>query len=146
MGKKILIGTLLLIIIIVGSVQVAFADEDIAAMLTNWFDQKTEASMEEIEDVIQVEQKKQTARLKEELQLAIESANQQFDAFVEEEKSQAVEELQKHTEQLIEELDVDDEALKNEMKDKFDDIIRDARKEMESVSEKMTKSTIEESD
>ncbi|MUK87689.1 hypothetical protein GMD78_04645 [Ornithinibacillus sp. L9] len=135
--RKIVVGTLFLIIVVGGSFTVVFADQDIGAMLTNWFDQKTDESIGEIEKVISQEQKKQTDRLKEELQLAIEAAEQDLNEFVQMEKNQRAEELKRYSDELIKEIDIDNDEIEQEILDEFDRILKHAKEEMEQILEEV---------
>ncbi|WP_339213581.1 hypothetical protein [Ornithinibacillus sp. FSL M8-0202] len=105
-----IIGIGIVLIIMVSSVKVVFANEDIAYMLKNWFDDKQSASMEEIERTITQEKEKQTTRLKSEIHEAIQSAESQYEAFLEEEKTKRKQELIDYADQLISNYDVSMEA------------------------------------
>ncbi|MFD2044764.1 hypothetical protein ACFSTA_07585 [Ornithinibacillus salinisoli] len=132
---KIVVGALFLIVVLGSSFTIVFADQDIGAMLTGWFDRKTEESIGEIEEVVWNEQENQTNRLKEELRLAIDAAEQQLDEFVEAEKKQRVEELERYSDELVNEMDIDNSALESEIQAELDRILNEAKDEMELLLE-----------
>lgn len=131
--RKFLAGTLFLIIILGSSIQVTFADEDISAILSNWFNNETEESIKEIDEAISAEQQKQAERLKEELRLEIEMSESQLREFVQAEKSKRVQELQKYADEVIEGYDPDNEELQNEIIAELDRILEEAKVEMDGV-------------
>jgi PIN domain nuclease of toxin-antitoxin system len=133
--RKIIIGILFVMMVAGGSVTIAFADQNIAGMLTEWFDRQTEASMEEIEDAIAIEQEKQTEKLQAELRLAIEAAEQEMDAFVEAEKISRVEEIREYANQLMEEIEVDESDIKEAKLEELDQILEEAKAAMDQVIE-----------
>lgn len=105
-----IIGIGIVLIIMVSSVKVVFANEDIAYMLKIWFHDKQSASIEEIERTISLEKEKQTDRLKSEIHEAIQSAESQYESFLEEEKTKRKQELIEYADQLISNYDVSVEA------------------------------------
>ncbi|MFA1821916.1 hypothetical protein ACDX78_17325 [Virgibacillus oceani] len=133
--RKIVIGTLFLIVVAGSSVTIAFADQNIGGMLTSWFDQKTEESVEEIEQAILTEQQKQTKKLQEELRLAIEAAEEELHDFVEAEKSSRVEDIRKYADSLMEEIEIDESAMKETKLQELEQIFNNAKVEMDQVLE-----------
>lgn len=131
--RKFLAGTLFLIIILGSSIQVTFADEDISAILSNWFNNKTEESINEIDEAISVEQQKQTERLKEELQLEIESAEDQLHEFIQAEKSKRVQELESYADELFHNYEPGNEKQQNDIAAELDRILEEAKVEMNAV-------------
>jgi hypothetical protein len=100
------LGIFFVLIIIFSSVRVTFADQDIASMLSNWLNNKSTQSINEIEKDISMEQANQTARLKREIQQAIHSADQQYQDFVENEKVTRTNRIVDYADKLIENYDV----------------------------------------
>ncbi|MEN2768997.1 hypothetical protein [Ornithinibacillus xuwenensis] len=131
LSKK-LIGFILVLLIIGSGVKVAFADQDIAGMISNWLHNKTEESIEEIDKAITQEQAKQTTRLKEELQAAIQNAEKQFNQFVEREKTNRITELENYTDTLIQSIDIETKSGQA-MLQKLNQILDEAKTEMSAV-------------
>src|SRR5690625_4346780 len=77
--KRVFIGTVLLIMIIGSSMSVAFAEQDIEALLTNWFVKNQEEAIEGLEKSVQDEQEEQTKRLKEALQIEVKEAEEELE-------------------------------------------------------------------
>ena len=139
--NKFLIGTLLLSIGIGSSINVAFADQDIEAMLLNWFDKQKNQSIEKIESAIMSEKELQMQRLKEELQIEIAKAEKELNQFTDKEKKARQQELKKYTNQLIKDFDVDDKAEKERINAELNAIVEKARSEMDNINDSSTKAS-----
>lgn len=131
--NKFLAGTLFLIVIVGSSIQVSFADQDISALLSNWFHGKTEDSIEEIDKAISIEQQKQTERLKEELRLEIDTAKKQLQEFTEAEKSNRIDALKQYADGLISNSQMNNEDSKQTVTEELDRIFQEAKTKMSEV-------------
>jgi hypothetical protein len=125
---KLLFGTLFLSIGISSSITIAFADQDIQGLLSNWFAKQQTKSVETIEKAILSEKELQMQRLKEELQIEMNDAEQQLFQFTEKEKQQRIKNLKHYTDKLIKGLKIDnteeEEAIKNELETIFNEAIQ----------------------
>jgi len=139
---KLLIGTLFLSIGVGSSISVAFADQDIQGLLTNWFAKQQTHSIETIEHAVMSEKEIQMQRLKEELQVEMDDAKKQLDQFTDQEKQKRVNDLKTHTDELIKNLKIDNSKEKAAIIDQLDKITNDAIKKMDNVSK--TKKSAEE--
>lgn len=133
---KLLISSLLFFVIIGSSLNVAFADKDIGAILTNWFDQKEATAINEIKEAVSSEQSKQTNRLKQALKKEIKSADKRLNKQVKKEKKDSIKAIQKHTNQLIKNLDIDNSSEKAKATKQLNAILQDAIDEMNAVNQK----------
>lgn len=133
-GKsKLVVSTLLLTIGISTSVNVAFANEDINAMLSNWFDKKTNESISDIEVAINEEKAKSMEILKQELEVEMNDAEIKVNAFTEQEKQKRVAELKQYTEQLISEMQSLDQTEIEKVEKEIDVIIQEAKQKIDNV-------------
>jgi hypothetical protein len=127
-----IIGTFLVIMIMISSVRVVFAEQDIAQMLYSWMDNKRSQSIHELEQSIALEQAEQTNRLKSEIQQAITSAEKQHQEFLENEKLKRINSIEDYADKLIETYDVKVNSSEDVTK-KLDCIARNAEIEMDIV-------------
>ncbi|MFD2629432.1 hypothetical protein [Oceanobacillus kapialis] len=130
--RRIFAGAILLVIVLSGGINVAFADEGLKGMLTGWFEQKKTESISEIEIALEEEQMKQTERLKEELASEIQVTSEKLQEFTQKEKEQRVKALQDYADELVSDLEGDEKA---EVEEKLEAILLEAKKEMKQVSE-----------
>ncbi|MEH7439307.1 hypothetical protein V7182_17680 [Neobacillus drentensis] len=130
---KLLIGVLLLSSTIVGNIGIAFADQDIHSLLSNWFNQKGQESIRTIETAIMTEKEQQKVRLKEELQSELTNSAQLMDQFTEEEKQKRIQALQEYADQLIENMKLDNDKEKQRIVAEMDQVIQKAIKELDKI-------------
>lgn len=130
---KILVGVLFLTTSIGGGIGVAFADSDINALLSNWFNKKGAESMSSIEQAIMSEKEIQKERLKQELQLELANSQKQLSDFTEQEKKQRVQAIQDYANQLIANLKIDNSAQEEQIKQQLGAIIEKAESEMDQI-------------
>lgn len=134
---KILVGVLLLSGMIVGNIGVAFADQDVNALLTNWFNKKGQESMSSIEKAIMTEKEQQKARLKEELQLEMSNSAKLLAQYTEEEKNKRVLALRQYADQLLEEMKLENnKEEKQRIAAEMDKEIQKAIKQLEKIQPK----------
>lgn len=134
---KILVGVLLLSGMIVGNIGVAFADQDVNALLTNWFNKKGQESMSSIEKAIMTEKEQQKARLKEELQLEMSNSAKLLEQYTEEEKNKRVLALRQYADQLLEEMKLENnKEEKQRIAAEMDKEIQKAIKQLEKIQPK----------
>ncbi|MBM6619136.1 hypothetical protein [Bacillus suaedaesalsae] len=130
---KFLIGAILLSVGIGSSVNVAFADQDIHALLTNWFDKKKVESINEIEQAIMSEKETQKQRLKEQLQVEIQKSEEELQLFTDAEKEARVLALQQYTDALIANFNVDNSNKEEKLSAELDAIVQEAIEKMDKV-------------
>ncbi|MDN4608072.1 hypothetical protein [Sporosarcina highlanderae] len=130
---KFLIGAVLLIGIIGGSVSVTFAHQDIQSLLMNWFDTQRGHALVEIKEAIDSEQEIQTGRLKEELHSEIQVANERLQAFTLIEKEKRTSELRRYVDELISTINIDNSQKENSLRDELESIFQAAVNEMNRV-------------
>lgn len=130
---RLLIGAVLLIGIIGSSVSITFANQDIQSLLTNWFDTQRGHAIDEIKGAIDTEREIQTERLKEELQLEIQSADKQLQTFTAEEKEKRISELRRYTDELINSFEIDNSESESVVKSELESIFQAAVNEMEQI-------------
>ncbi|WP_040207389.1 hypothetical protein [Neobacillus jeddahensis] len=134
---KFLIGVLLLSGTIVGNIGVAFADQDIPSLLSNWFTNKGNESIRSIENAIMTEKEQQKARLKEELQSELDQSAQQLEQYTEVEKQKRITALQEYANQLIEDMKLDNNAEEKQIiSAEMDKEIQKTIKELEKIKSK----------
>ncbi|WP_026909228.1 hypothetical protein [Paucisalibacillus globulus] len=136
-----ILGIFSVLIIVFSSIKVTFADQDIASMLSNWLDNKSTQSINEMESSISLKQEEQTTRLKSEIQQAIQAADQQFQDFIENEKIKRVQQIEEYADQLIESYSVTVDSGKD-MTQKLECIATNAEIEMDIVMGKKDKSAL----
>ncbi|MBS2970772.1 hypothetical protein J9317_18675 [Metabacillus sp. KIGAM252] len=132
-NKKFLTGILLLSITAVSGAGVSFADEDISAKLTSWFDSKGQQSMKIIEEAIMNEKETQKQRLKEELKLEIQDSKEELNTFTKNEIESRTEALKKRTDEIIENLQIDTPAEKAEIESQMNDVVEEAIAEINAI-------------
>ena len=133
--KKIqfLIGILLLSLTIGSTVTVSFADQDINALLTNWFKKGTDNSIQQIESAIMSEKEVQKQRLREELQKEMNKSQKELDHFTEQEKRKRVQEIQKYANELKKNIKVDNKEETDRISATLDAIVQQSIDELNKV-------------
>lgn len=131
--KRVFIGTVLLIMIIGSSMSVAFAEQDIEALLTNWFVKNQEEAIEGLEKSVQDEQEEQTKRLKEALQIEVKEAEEELEQFTEQQKEQISEELKEYVDTIIGSMNVNHDDEKQRIETELNTILEEAKKEIEAI-------------
>lgn len=124
--NKILIGILFLLIVFAGSINIAFADEDISAILSNWFNQKGSEAIAEVDESIDIEKDEQTKRLEKELRKVMEEASGLLKDFTEKEKEIRIEKLRTYTDELIVNFEIDDSDERDEVVAEIEQVVQDA--------------------
>ncbi|MUV37049.1 hypothetical protein JNUCC1_00855 [Lentibacillus sp. JNUCC-1] len=130
---RLLVGAIVLTVFIGGSINVAFADQDLSSILLNWFDRNQTESITEIDRAITEEQAKQTERLKKELRAEIEHAKEQLNTFTAAERKKSIDELQTYADALIENIDVNYDDEKASVMAKYQSILQDAKDQMSKI-------------
>ncbi|EKN64746.1 hypothetical protein BABA_22698 [Neobacillus bataviensis LMG 21833] len=134
---KLLIGVLLLSGAVVGNIGIAYADQDINSLLSNWFDKKGQESISSIENAIIAEKERQKTRLKEELQSELTNSAQLLAHYTEKEKQKRILDLQQYADKLIEDMKLENnQAEKQRITADMDKEIQKAIKELEKIKPK----------
>lgn len=127
--------TIITAMIIVSSLNIAFAKQDIGGLLTHWFQTKQSESIDEIEQAIKIEQEKQTERLKEQLQEEIEKANTRLQKFTEDEKNKRVEEIKNYADEILSNIEINESAQMKEFEKAMLEVVENAIYELDLVYE-----------
>lgn len=138
MGKKKRSFYILLISVALftGGLTITAADSSISGVLTTWFNNKTDESIEEIDRAIQEEQAEQTERLKAALAEKITEVEIELQELIEEEKEKQVDMLRKYADEKLQqlpnlEIGTEDKAV---LEKELERIYQAAIKEMEEVT------------
>lgn len=119
-----------------GGLTITAADSSISGVLTTWFNNKTDESIEEIDRAIQEEQAEQTERLKAALAEKITEVEIELQELIEEEKEKQVDMLRKYADEKLQqlpnlEIGTEDKAM---LEKELERIYQAAIKEMEEVT------------
>ncbi|WP_078382525.1 hypothetical protein [Sutcliffiella halmapala] len=133
---KLSVGALFICILIGGSMNIAFANQDIGSLLTSWFDKKKNESITRIEETIAIEQEKQTSRLKEELQVKLKDSEQKLKEFTDTEIEARLLELKRYTDELIQNTEFSSEVDKEEFLVELDTIVELAKQQMVEMGDR----------
>ncbi|MFD1608781.1 hypothetical protein [Oceanobacillus luteolus] len=138
MGKKKRSFYILLISVALftGGLTITAADSSISGVLTTWFNNKTDESIEEIDRAIQEEQAEQTERLKAALVEKVTEVEIELQELIEEEKEKQVDMLRKYADEKLQqlpnlEIGTEDKAV---LEKELERIYQAAIKEMEEVT------------
>jgi len=125
----------LFLFLIGGSLTVVFASPSITDVLSTWLMNKTDESIQEIDQEIQAEQAKQTERLKAELEAEIANLEEEFEVFLESEKEKRVQAIEAYAEERIQEIPemINGEARKAEIEAEIDQIFQEAMEAIHQV-------------
>ncbi|MFC4355241.1 hypothetical protein ACFO0S_09305 [Chryseomicrobium palamuruense] len=132
--SKFLIGTVFLIAICISSIQVAFAEQDISTLISQWFDQQKTSAVASMESSIESEKEQQVIRLKAHLQSEMERAQGELSAFEQQQIDETVEALRQHTSQLMASVSYSNEAEKQAIINELNFIFNSAILAMGSVN------------
>ncbi|SET17494.1 hypothetical protein SAMN05421676_103128 [Salinibacillus kushneri] len=132
-NRKRLLGAFLLIVFFSSSMNMVFADQNIQSLLTNWFDQKKTAAIDEIEEAVDAEQQEQTQRLQKELQSEIEQLDKKLNDFTNQEKEKRVQAIQEHADELIANMNLDETEKREFVRAELKQIVQEAKNKMDNV-------------
>lgn len=135
---KLLIGTLFLGIVIGSSLNIAFANQDIQSMLTNWFDNQKTNSIELIESAVTTEKEKQLQRVKKQVEKEVSNAERELKQFTNKEKKQRVKTIKKYANELIKGMETDTSEDQTEITNELDSIVEKAINQMNNVKSTAT--------
>ncbi|WP_174614871.1 hypothetical protein [Virgibacillus ihumii] len=133
---KLLIGSVLFFVIVGSSLNVTFADKDIGAIITNWFDQKEAAAINEIREAVASEQATQTKRLKHTLKNEIKNAEEELHKQIKREKKKRIKAIQEHTDKLIKNFDINNTQEREQAINQLNAIQQNAIDKMNNVHRK----------
>ncbi|WP_382358618.1 hypothetical protein [Lentibacillus kimchii] len=125
----------LFLIMIASGVSVA-ASPDISGMLKEWFQGKSDDAITEIDNTVNKELDRQTARLKENLGPVIDSAEKDINTNVQQEKQKAKKKLRDYADQLIEKHKSNQSSSSsnnNAYEQRLDSIVKQAVSKMANV-------------
>jgi hypothetical protein len=115
------------------SMSVTFADQDVTAKLTSWFEKKKNESLSQIEQAIMDERESQKERLRIELTKVINQADSELDQYTEKEKEKRVQAIRNHADSLINDLTIDNSKNREKITNELNIIIENAIEEMNKV-------------
>ena len=131
---KVLIAVITMVVIMGGTLTVSFANEDLNAVLTKWFDDKRENAIVNIKEAISSEKEIQKVRLKEVLKEEMAIAESEMNQFTAAEKARRAQNLRDYTDQLIKGIDVDNSAKEQELASQLNAIYAEATKAMQTAN------------
>ncbi|PUB09840.1 hypothetical protein [Paenisporosarcina sp. OV554] len=126
-------GALIISVSIGSGVTTVNADQDISSLLTNWFNGKQSASIQEIDKAITAEKELLKLELKEALKAEMQAAEHELDTFTVAEKNARIASLNKYAEELIAKINIDNSAEKAKVTNELNAIIANAIKNMDAV-------------
>ena len=126
-------GALIISVSIGSGVTTVNADQDISSLLTNWFNGKQSASIQEIDKAITAEKELLKLELKEALKAEMQAAEHELDTFTVAEKNARIASLNKYAEELIAKINIDNSAEKEKVTNELNAIIAKAIKNMDAV-------------
>ncbi|MDY0404874.1 hypothetical protein P5G51_005200 [Virgibacillus sp. 179-BFC.A HS] len=143
--KKTLIATLFMIILMCSGISVVFASPNISAILTNWFHTKNEDAIEEIDNAVDKELQKQSARLKASLKPVIDASQKEINTYTKQQKEQKIKELQDYADQLIKHAKEADNSIdKERYENDLNQIVKAAISQLDKVQPKKAQDKTEE--
>jgi len=126
-------GALILSVSIGSGVTTVNADQDISSLLTNWFNGKQSASIQEIDKAITAEKELLKLELKEALKAEMQAAKVELDNFTETEKKARIDSLNKYVAELIAKINIDNSGEKEKVTNELNAIIAKAIENMDTV-------------
>lgn len=130
---KVLITMITMVVIMGGTLTVSFANEDLNAVLTKWFDDKRENAIVHIKEAVSSEKEIQKERLKAALKEEMDAAEVEMNQFTAAEKERRVQNIRNYADQLIQGIDIDNSAKEQELKRQLDAIYAEAQKAMQTA-------------
>lgn len=112
-----------------------FANENLAALFSQWFQIKQEEAIKKIDEAIEIQKERQIDRIKEALQLELAKAEEEMQIFVDEEIEKRMTNIQNYADELIANYDTDQSEDKKKIQEELDRIMDRAYQEMEKVRE-----------
>lgn len=122
----IVLGIAAIVFGIFGNVGASSAKGDVTTLLTNWFANKKTAAVKEIEVSIEEEKNLLMNQLGVALQVEIEAANRDLEAFTQQEIALRVANLQAYADELIANLQIDNSTQKSVIELNLDAIVANA--------------------
>lgn len=132
--SSLLVKTCIVGVFMFSSTSLAFANQDLNGLLTNWFEKKGNESIQLIDEVISNERDNQTHRIKEELQKELRKSEEDLAKFTKHEIDTRVKELRKHADQIIKNLSIDNKEEKAQLISHLDKIVSQAVSEMNGIN------------
>lgn len=136
--KKVVIKTIIalfsVIVIMAGTLTVSFANEDLNAVLTKWFDEKRMNAIVHIKEAVSTEKDAQKVRLKEELKKEMAIAESELNQFTDAEKSRRIQNLREYTDQLIGQINIDNASAEQQLVNQLNSIYAEAQNAMNTAN------------
>ncbi|WP_010648063.1 hypothetical protein [Oceanobacillus massiliensis] len=130
---KIMMGSILSVIVISGSIGIVFADQDLESVLLNWFNNKEASAISDIDLAVEKEKAEQMKRLKSAMQEEIKKSEIEMDNFKDKEKQKITASLKQYADQLISGMEIDNTEEKSQLKSQLESILSDAETKMQQV-------------
>ncbi|TQR21676.1 hypothetical protein [Psychrobacillus vulpis] len=127
----IVVGALFLSIGLGSGVKIALADQDIQSLMTSWFYNKKQESIEEIDTAIALEKAVLMGQLKDQLQVEKQNAEANLEQFTQNEKANKIEALRDYADQLKLEMKIDNSEQEAAILANLDAIIEQAKAQMD---------------
>lgn len=123
----ILLFAFILMFTLSGGFSKAFADQDIQSRLTDWFENRKNESINEMDKAITSEKNRLMDQLRLELQLEMQRAQAQLARHTAAETAQSIKELEKYAAELASGIHVSNEAEKEAVSSSIDTALEDAK-------------------
>ena len=121
-----------------GGIRTALADQDIALMMSNWFNKKKEASVADIEQAITKEKQILLNDLEVSLSSEMQKAADQLISFANLEKQNRIVSLNEYAESLKSQMKIDNSEQEKVIRNNLDAIIAHAKAQMDGQANELT--------
>lgn len=121
-----------------GGIRTALADQDIAIMMSNWFNKKKEASVADIEQAITKEKQILLNDLEVSLSSEMQKAADQLISFTNLEKQNRIVSLNEYAESLKSQMKIDNSEQEEIIRNNLDAIIAHAKAQMDGQANELT--------
>jgi hypothetical protein len=122
-------------IVITTSTVVSFADMDVNALLTEWYNKKIYESKAVIENAVNTELSVQKAKLRTQIQEALVASNRDLDEYTKNEKEKSLNKLIDYANALSNTSNISNDADKKQIDSKLNSIVNSARLAMENLKQ-----------
>ncbi|MCT8140016.1 hypothetical protein H1D32_21400 [Anaerobacillus sp. CMMVII] len=133
--RKFVIGLVSLSTTFVLTTGVAFANSElnISTLLQDWYSKKANEAIVKMEGEVQRELEEQKLRLKEEVQLKLQSSAEEIDSFTETQTNKIIAEIQKYADELIKNANFSNGAEKQQIEAKLAAIQNEATQAIDAL-------------
>lgn len=134
-GLKFLVTVIFSLVIIASTtLGIAFADQNTAALINEWYNKKVIIAKSIIDEAVQSELTVQKARLEEAIRVKMEEAAKELDLFTQSEAEARRQALEAYADQLISQLNITNEEDEAQIRSKLDEILLSAKGAMTQLA------------